>query len=181
MHASNCPFCFFIHFKNTEWELQLARPHAWLVPYLTKDTCSTLREFTVEAVSITHIRKDCWHPWCGLVTKWQPWGPHPDLVGRVCGDTGNKLPGGWKHLGVSSDTGKGFVLGPGLHSLRLPGEWQALRVDRGTGVPGGVIQSPLCPSSPFWAHELHHGSQHGLEIRWLFQECSDTARPLGPW
>lgn len=94
MHPSNCPFCFFIHFKNTDWDLQLARPHTWLVPYLIKDTRSTLREFTAEVVSITHIRKDCWHPWCGLVTKWQPWGPHPDLVGRVCGDTGNKLPGG---------------------------------------------------------------------------------------
>lgn len=94
MHPSNCPLCFFIHFKNTDWGLQLARPHTWLVPYLIKDIRSTLREFTVEVVSITHIRKDCWHPWCGLVTKWQPWGPHPDLVGRVCGDTGNKLPGG---------------------------------------------------------------------------------------
>lgn len=109
------------------------------------------------------------------------WGPPPRLGWEGVWGYGKQTSWGWKHLGVSSDTGKGFVLGPGLHSLRLPGEWQALRVDRGMGVPGGVIQSPLCPSAPFWAHELHHGSQHGLEIGWLFQECSDNARPLGPW
>ena len=108
-------------------------------------------------------------------------GPPPRLGWEGVWGYGKQTSWGRKHLGVSSDTRKGFVLGPGLHSLRLPGEWQALTVDRGMGVPVGVIQSPLCPSSPFWAHELHHGGQHGLETRWLFQECSDNARPLGPW
>lgn len=63
------------------------------------------------------------------------------LAERVRGNMGNQLPGRWKCLGASLilGEGKGFELGPGLHSLRPVGSWQALRVDEVVHVPWEAI------------------------------------------
>lgn len=149
MHPSNCPSYGFIHFKNTDWASTTCQTLC-LVGANVKDTCPTLREFPMEAVSITHKQRlsaALLRPSDQVATLGSP----PRLGWEDVWGQGKHTSWGWKHLGVSSDirTGK-KALSWDLDSIPLDllgGGWSSGWM--GVWGTGEAALSPLCLSSFF--------------------------------